>query len=221
MIPGKRVLLPAVVAFLVAACSGDQAETEIEEAPPPPPDSTPTVVLETTMGRIVMELDQRAAPATVTNFVRHVSQQFYKDLIFHRVRPEFMIQTGMLTSNYERRISPAAMLMNEGDNGLSNVRGAVAMARGSDPHTAKTEFFINVDDNPQLDTTEETWGYCVFGRVIEGIDVVDRIRVVPTRDRGTRESVPVEAIVIDTAYIATDESEWADTTAAEEGAGGV
>jgi peptidyl-prolyl cis-trans isomerase B (cyclophilin B) len=111
------------------------------------------------------------------------------------------------------------MLTNEGDNGLLNVRGAVGMARGTDPHTAKTEFFINVKDNPQLDTNEETWGMCVFGRVIEGMDVVDRIRVVPVRDRGTRESVPVDAIVIDTAYVAVDESEWAEsTTEGEEGA---
>ena len=187
MIPGKRMVLPACAAFLVAACAPEQADTGAEEAPPPPPDSTPTVVFETTVGRIVMELDQRAAPATVTNFVRHVSQQFYKGLIIHRVRPNFMVQMGLLTANYERRLSPAAMLMNEGDNGLLNVRGAVAMARGTDPHTAKTEFFINVKDNPQLDTNEETWGYCVFGHVIEGMDVVDRIRQVPTRDRGTRE----------------------------------
>lgn len=215
----ERLVLSAMTIFLVGACAPEQAE-EVEEAPPPPPDSTPTVVFETSMGRIVMELDQRAAPATVTNFVRHVNQQFYKDLIIHRVRPEFMIQMGLLTSNYERRLSPAAMLMNEGDNGLSNVRGAVAMARSTDPHTAKTEFFINVDDNPQLDTTEDEWGWCVFGHVIEGMDVVDRIKDVPTRDRGTRESVPVDPIIIDTAYVAVDESEWAQEAEEEEGEGG-
>lgn len=125
---------------------------------------------------------------------------------------------GLLTENYERRLSPVAFLQNEGDNGLKNVRGAVAMARGSDPHTAKTEFFINVKDNAQLDTNEDVWGYCVFGHVIEGMDVVDRIRRVPVRDRGTRESVPVDPIVIDTAYVAVDESEWAQ--AEGEGAGG-
>jgi len=162
------------------------------------------------MGRIVMELDQRAAPATVTNFLVHVNQQFYKGLIIHRVRSDFMIQMGLLTANYERRISPAAMLQNEGDNGLSNVRGSVAMAHAADPHTAKTEFFINVKDNPQLDTDEEKWGWCVFGHVVEGMDVVDRIKEVPVRDRGARESVPVDPIVIDTAYVAADESEWAD-----------
>ncbi len=221
MIRRKRFVLPAVMAFLVAGCLPEQADTDVEEEQPQaPPDSTPTVVLETTMGRIVMELDQRAAPATVTNFLRHVNQQFYKDLIFHRVRPEFMIQAGLLTDNYERRISPAAFVQNEGDNGLSNERGSVAMARGADPHSAKTEFFINVDDNPQLDTDEEEWGYCVFGHVIEGMDVVDRIKDVPTRTRGTRESVPVDPIVIDAAYVAEDESEWAGEASGEAGEGG-
>ena len=190
MIPGKRVILPAVVALLMAACSSDQANTDAEETVAPPPDSTPTVVFETSMGRIVMELDQRAAPGTVANFLLHVNQQFYKDLIFHRVRRDFMIQAGMLTENYERRLSPVAYLQNEGGNGLSNVRGALSMARGSDPHSAKTEFFINVKDNPQLDTDEDKWGWCVFGHVIEGMDVVDRIKEVPVRDRGARESVP-------------------------------
>jgi len=217
VIPGKRVVLPAVVALLVAGCLPEQADTDAEEVVQAPPDSTPTVVFETSMGRIVMELDQRAAPATVTNFVRHVGQQFYKGLIIYRVRENFMVQMGLLTENYERRLSPAAMLQNEGDNGLLNVRGAVAMARGGDPHTAKTEFFINVKDNPQLDTNEDTWGYAVFGHVIEGMDVVDRIRQVPVRDRGTRESVPVDAIVIDTAYVAVDESEWAHEGDVEEG----
>ncbi len=182
-----------------------------------PPDSTPTVVFETTMGRIVMELDQAAAPGTVTNFVRHVGQQFYKDLIFHRVRANFMIQTGLMTDNYEVRISPAARLQNEGGNGLSNVRGTVAMAHATDPHTGKTEFFINVKDNPQLDTNEDKWGWCVFGHVIEGMDVVDQIKIVPVRDRGIRESVPVDVIVIDTAYVAVDESEWAEAAEGEEG----
>ena len=215
MIPGKRVILPAVVALVMAACSSDQAT---EEAVAPPPDSTPTVVFETSMGRIVMELDQRAAPGTVTNFLLHVNQQFYNDLIIHRVRSNFMVQMGLLTSNYERRLSPVAYLQNEGDNGLLNVRGAVSMARGSDPHTAKTEFFVNVKDNPQLDTSEDTWGYAVFGRVIEGMDVVDVIKMVPVRERGTRESVPVDAIVITSAYVAVDESEWAEAAAeGEEG----
>jgi peptidyl-prolyl cis-trans isomerase A (cyclophilin A) len=215
LIPGKRVILPAVVASLLAACSPEQA---IEEVAAPPPDSTPTVVFETSMGRIVMELDQRSAPGTVANFILHVNQQFYNDLIIHRVRSNFMVQMGLLTDNYERRLSPVAYLQNEGDNGLLNVRGAVSMARGSDPHTAKTEFFINVKDNPQLDTNEDAWGYAVFGRVIEGMDVVDVIKMVPVRDRGTRESVPVDAIVITSAYVAVDESEWAEAAAeGEEG----
>ena len=217
MIPGKRVILSAFVALLVAACAPEHGDTDAEEVVAPPPDSTPTVVFETTMGRFVMELDQRAAPATVTSFLLHVNQQFYKDIIIHRVRQNFMVQMGLLTENYERRLSPVAYLQNEGDNGLLNVRGAVSMARGADPHTAKTEFFVNVKDNPQLDTNEDVWGYCVFGQVIEGMDVIDQIRQVPVRDRGTRESVPVDAIVIDTAYVAVDESEWAEAAEGEQG----
>ena len=149
MIPGKRVILSAFVALLVAACAPEHGDTDAEEVVAPPPDSTPTVVFETTMGRFVMELDQRAAPATVTSFLLHVNQQFYKDIIIHRVRQNFMVQMGLLTENYERRLSPVAYLQNEGDNGLLNVRGAVSMARGADPHTAKTEFFVNVKDNHQ------------------------------------------------------------------------
>ncbi len=217
MISKKSVVLPAVVALLVAACAPEQADTDAEEAVQAPPDSTPTVVFETSMGRIVMVLDQAAAPATVANFVRHVGQGFYNGLIIHRVRSNFMIQMGLLTEGYERRISPAAMLQNEGGNGLSNVRGAVAMAHAADPHTGKTEFYINVKDNPQLDTTEEKWGWCVFGHVIEGMDVVDLIKEVPVRDRGTRESVPVDPIVISSASVAVDESEWAEAAEGEEG----
>jgi peptidyl-prolyl cis-trans isomerase B (cyclophilin B) len=220
VIPGKRVILPAAVAFLVAACSPEQADTNAEEAVAPPPDSTPTVVFETSMGRIVMELDQSAAPATVNNFLLHVNQKFYDGLIIHRVRDNFMIQMGLLTENFERRLSPVAMLQNEGGNGLSNTRGSVAMAHAADPHTAKTEFYINVKDNPQLDTTEDKWGWCVFGQVIEGMDVVDQIRQVPVRDRGVRESVPIDPIVITAAYVAADESEWANAAESAEGTGG-
>ena len=210
MIPGKKLVLPAMAAFLVFACAPGEEATEEEQAPPPPPDSTPTVVLETTMGRIVMVLDQRAAPATVTNFLRHVNQRFYNGLIFHRVWTPMLIQAGRMDATYSGRLSPAAFLQNEGDNGLLNVRGAVGMARGQDPHSAKTEFFINLRDSPQLDTNEETWGYCVFGHVIDGMDVVDQISEVPVQDRGTREHVPVDPIVIDSAYVAIDESEWAE-----------
>ena len=213
---GKGVALPALLLFLVAGCAPEQAQQEAETAQQAAAaiDSTPTVVLETTMGRIVMELDLAKAPKTVTNFLVHVNNGFYDSLIFHRVMPEFMVQAGLLTSGYERRLSPAAFLENEGGNGLLNVRGAVAMARGNDPHSAKTEFFINVKDNPQLNTTPETWGWAVFGRVIEGMDVVDRIRRVRTRERGTRENVPVDPIVMERVYVLTAEQEAARQTAA-------
>jgi TPR repeat protein len=167
-------------------------------------DMTPTVVLETTMGRIVMELDRERAPMTVGNFITHLNQGFYDGLIFHRIMPNFVIQAGLLTADYVPRTSPAPFLQNEGDNGLKNLRGTIAMARGTDPHTAKVEFFINVKDNPQLDTDEEEWGWGVFGKVIEGLDVVDRIREVPTMSLGTREDVPAEAVVIERCYVTTE-----------------
>ena len=152
---------------------------------------------------IVMELDRVNAPKSVNNFEVHVNVGFYNGLQFHRVMPNFVIQAGLLTSDYAPRRSSAAFLQNEGDNGLKNVRGTVAMARGSDPHSAKSEFFINVKDNPQRDTDEEEWGWAVFGQVIEGLDVVDRIKEVPTRQRGTREDIPVDAILIESAYMTT------------------
>jgi cyclophilin family peptidyl-prolyl cis-trans isomerase len=173
-------------------------------------DMTPTVVLETTLGRIVIELDRERAPITVANFLTHVNAGFYDGLIFHRVMPNFVIQTGLLTTDYVPRRSSAAFLQNEGNNGLKNLRGTLGMARGEDPHTAKSQFFINVNDNPQLDTDEEEWGWAVFGKVIEGMDVVDRIKGVPTEDLGTREYVPVEPIVIQRCHVTTGP----DTTSA-------
>ena len=215
MISKKSVVLPAVLAFLVAGCAPEQADTDAEDAVQAPPDSTPTIILETTMGQIVMEVDMRAAPRTVSNFLAHVNAGFYNGLQFHRVMPNFMIQTGRLTADYSPRAMQVPFLENE-DTGLHNVRGAVAMARGSDAHSAKSEFFINVKDNPQLDHEQDKWGWAVFGRVVEGMDVVDRIKDVPTRDRGTRTDVPVEPVVIERAYVDND---WQPTE--PEGEGGV
>ena len=204
MFPTKRVL-PLVLAVLFGGCAagGGEGEEAASEAPADP-DLQPVVILETSLGRIVMQLDREKAPKTVANFITHVNLGFYNGLMFHRVMPDFMIQTGLLTANLERRGSPAAFLENEGDNGLKNVLGAVGMARGKDPHSAKTEIFINVKDNPRLDSTEDEWGYAVFGRVVEGMDVVEQIRTLKTDQRGRFENVPVEPAVIDTAYVATD-----------------
>lgn len=212
MIPRKTVALPMVIALGLAGCAaesgeGGAAEAGQEAATVSPAsaetDMHPVVVLETSMGTIAMELDREHAPKSVANFLVHVGVGFYDGLIFHRIlgSPK-VIQAGLLTADYAPRRSSAAFLENEGDNGLLNVRGTVAMARGSDPHSAKSEFFINVGDNPQLDTSEEKWGWAVFGKVVEGMDVVEAIAELPTRTRGTREYVPEEPLpVIDSCYV--------------------
>lgn len=177
-----------------------------EPAPLPPDigDPTPTVVFETNMGTIVMELDREAAPKSVSNFLEHVENEFYNGLTFHRVRPGFMIQAGGFTPELRQRQSPRPPVPNEANNGLKNLRGTVALARTPDPHSATSQFFINLVDNRALDFTSETpsgWGYAVFGKVTEGMDVVDVIAGVPTHQAGQHEAVPDEPVIIERAYV--------------------
>ena len=214
MIRSRGVLLPIALALLAAGCGGGEEQEQESSAnraalPPDFSDMTPTVVVETTEGDIVMELDRAKAPETVRQFLLHVDANFYDGLTFHRVIPGFMIQGGGFTSELRERQSSASELENEADNGLANLRGTVAMARRNDPHSAKNQFFINLTDNPQLDHTDKTmqgWGYTVFGRVIEGMDVVDSIAQVETRTVGRFENVPVDPVVIERAYVKTETS---------------
>lgn len=206
MILSRSVALLLALAF-AAGCGG--GETSSDGAAPPPDfsDMTPTVVFETSKGTIVMQLDRSKAPKTVESMIAHVEGNFYDGLIFHRVIPGFMIQAGGFTPEMGQRQSTAPELMNEADNGLRNVRGSVAMARTSDPHSAKTQFFINLVDNASLDHTSPTpqgWGYTVFGAVTEGMDVVDAIAAVQTQTVGPYGDVPVEPIVIERAYVRTE-----------------
>lgn len=163
-------------------------------------EQSPHVVIETSMGSITIELNAEKAPKTVANFLSYVEAAHYDGTIFHRVIPNFMIQGGGFDASFEEKDSGSA-LENEADNGLSNERGTVAMARTSDPHSATAQFFINVADTNQfLDHTaksERGWGYCVFGCVVEGLDTVDKIRQVETRNRGMHGDVPVENILIE------------------------
>ncbi len=162
------------------------------------------IVLETSMGRIALQLDGEAAPNTVENIHYHVENDFYNGLTFHRVIPGFMIQGGGFTPQMEQRQTPRPALKNEANNGLKNVRGTVAMARTNDPHSATNQFFVNLADNAFLDFTSETprgWGYTVFGRVIEGMDVVDQIAAVSTRTVGPYENVPTEPVTIERAHV--------------------
>lgn len=159
------------------------------------------VKLETSLGDIVIELDEKAAPVTVKNFLRYVQEDFYNGTIFHRVISGFMIQAGMYTVDMKSRNTHEA-IVNEAANGLKNIRGTIAMARTNNPNSATSQFFINHKDNDFLNYAAPAKpGYAVFGRVIEGMDVVDRIAAVKTAVRRGMRDVPVEPVVIKSAVI--------------------
>jgi len=163
-------------------------------------DSTqkPVVVLDTSLGAITLELYPDKAPITVENFLKYVDEGFYDNLIFHRVMPGFMVQGGGMTDQMvEKSEGKHQPIKNESSNGLSNDRGTVAMARTANPNSATCQFFINHVDNPNLNTYGG--GYTVFGKVIDGIDVVDKIAKVPTTTRGPHENVPLKPVYIKSA----------------------
>jgi cyclophilin family peptidyl-prolyl cis-trans isomerase len=158
----------------------------------------PIVVIETTMGNITLELFKDRAPRTVENFLAYAREGFYSDTVFHRVIPGFMIQGGGLTADLTRK-ETRPPIANEATNGLRNQRGTVAMARTNEVRSATSQFFINTADNPRLDhrgMTPADYGYAVFGRVIDGMDVVDRIEKVKTGNRGGHQNVPVDPVAI-------------------------
>ena len=154
--------------------------------------------METSHGTITLELDAENAPKTVANFLDYVRDEFYDNTIFHRVIPNFMIQGGGFYSGLVQKQTRAAV-ENEADNGLANQRGTIAMARTMDPHSATAQFFINLRDNDFLNHSGKNpqgWGYCVFGRVVDGMDVVDRIAGVSTGRHGMHDDVPREDVTI-------------------------
>ncbi len=172
-------------------------------AGPAPADSNPQVRLETTKGPILLELDRNAAPNTVENFLTYVREGFYNGTIFHRVIKDFMIQGGGMLPGMIQK-STHKPIRNEAPNGLRNQKGTIAMARTSDPHSAPAQFFINTRDNPFLDFKSRSragWGYCVFGRVIKGMGVVERIEATSTGSAGGYNDVPNKAIVIQRAVL--------------------
>lgn len=161
----------------------------------------PKVVLHTSMGDITLELYADKAPKTVENFLQYVKDGFYDGTIFHRIINNFMVQGGGFTKDLRQKPTRAT-IHNEANNGLSNMNGTIAMARTSDPHSATAQFFINIVDNKRLDYVSDqnpsTWGYCVFGKVVEGMDIVEKIKAVPTGAQGPFSSdVPTTTIVID------------------------
>ena len=191
----KRNIIPIVISILVSfaliACHSHKSQASVQ------------VELQTSMGAIRIELDPDKAPRTVDNFLAYVRDGHYDGTIFHRVIKGFMIQGGGLTENMQPK-ETRPPIPNEADNGLKNTVGTIAMARTQAPHSATSQFFINVNDNHFLDFKEKSpskWGYCVFGKVIKGMDVVRAIENIPTTTRDGRGDVPVKPVVIESARI--------------------
>ena len=185
--------------LVVLMAAGAVAAAGVSEAAA----SNPKVELDTSKGKIVIELYSGKAPETVKNFLHYVEAGYYDGTIFHRVIPNFMIQGGGMTADMKNKATNAP-IKNEADNGVKNERGTIAMARTGDPHSATAQFFINVVDNDFLNYTGKTqqgWGYAVFGKVVEGMDVVDAIAAVKTGTRGPHRDVPTDTVKINSAKV--------------------
>jgi len=172
------------------------AMTSLAFSDPQSKDDTTKVVMTTTMGNITILLFEKESPISVKNFLAYVDSGFYSGLTFHRVIPGFMVQGGGFMKNLTKRQTILPPIKNESDNGMKNERGTLSMARTSDPHSATSQFFISVADNASLDISARGWGYAVFGKVIEGMDVVEKIVAVKTEPRGAMKDVPVDPVII-------------------------
>ena len=192
-LPGLAIVLIAILSLvLFPTIKGAQSMNDET-------DQNPQVLLETTMGKFTIELDMQNAPNTSANFLAYVDDGYFVDTIFHRVIPNFMVQGGGLTADMQDKPNKRAAIQNEANNGLKNDRGTLTMARTGDPHSATSQFFINHNDNAFLNFSSEStqgWGYAVFGKVIDGMDVVDAIAGVQTANSGGHQDVPVETISI-------------------------
>ena len=186
----KTIVMSIFALVAVALFLGGSAVAE---------DINPKVVLETSKGKIVLELYPDNAPETVKNFLNYVDSNYYDGTIFHRVIPDFMIQGGGFTPGMKRKPPTGAPIKNEADTGLKNDRGTIAMARTGDPHSATSQFFINSKNNDFLNhrsKTQQGWGYAAFGKVVEGMKTVDAISAVKTTSRPPFRDVPAEPVVI-------------------------
>ena len=197
----KIALCTIALAFVINSCSkkDDEAEMPIIKET-----KMTQVTIKTSLGDIQLELDAEKAPITVENFVSIAKSGYYTDTIFHRVINGFMVQGGGLTADMGNKSSGTAPIQNEANNGLSNDRGTIAMARTMEPHSATSQFFINHKDNGFLNHTGENpqgWGYAVFGKVTEGMDVVDAIADVATGSSGGHQDVPLEVINIESVTV--------------------
>ncbi|MDN3554999.1 peptidylprolyl isomerase [Halomonas maura] len=164
------------------------------------------IILQTNFGDITIALNHEKAPKTAANFEQYVREGFYDNTLFHRVIDGFMVQGGGFDHDFNQKPTRES-IENEADNGLANATGTLAMARTQDPHSASAQFFINVADNDFLNHRGKNiqgWGYCVFGEVVEGMEVVERIKAVPTTRRGMHADVPADDVIIQRAYVKDD-----------------
>jgi peptidyl-prolyl cis-trans isomerase B (cyclophilin B) len=194
----RRLALLLSGAGTLAALGGGASGRARAECPKDKKGGTSVVRLETSMGSITLELDAAKAPVTVANFLSYVDSGHYDNTVFHRVIDGFMIQGGGFEPGMKQKPTQEA-IKNEADNGLTNDNYTVAMARTNDPHSATAQFFINIADNDFLNFTAPNprgFGYCVFGKVVEGKDIVDKIKAVATGNRAGHQNVPVEDVVI-------------------------
>jgi peptidyl-prolyl cis-trans isomerase A (cyclophilin A) len=183
-------LLSALVSPARAAEKPAPAEAPVSKGP------ATYVQVVTGMGNFTIELDAERAPLTVAQFLKYVDQGFYSSTVFHRAVPNFVIQGGGYDPDYKLKGNPGKVV-NESGNGLTNVRGTVGLARPPEPHDGDVQFFVNLADNAALDPNQTRWGYAVFGKVVQGMDVVDAISLVPTGSKGPfKENVPLKPVII-------------------------
>jgi peptidyl-prolyl cis-trans isomerase A (cyclophilin A) len=192
---------PAASAASAAQASGAAAAKSADTpAPAPKPvakSATTQLLVVTNMGNFTIELNAERAPLTVAHVLKYVDAGHYTNTIFHRVIPNFVVQGGGFDVNY-KAVPTGTHVANESGNGLSNGRGTVGMARSNDPHGADAQFYVNISDNPTLDPNASRWGYAVFGKVVSGMEVIDRISNVPTGSHGAiKEDTPVKPVIIE------------------------
>jgi cyclophilin family peptidyl-prolyl cis-trans isomerase len=190
----KQLIL--CLGLLLGAVAAPAAE---KAAPEPPAKAAPPVYVQvvTSMGNFTIELNPERAPITVAQFLKYVDQGYYSGTVFHRAIPNFIIQGGGYDADYKLKGNPGKVV-NESGNGLTNVRATVGLARPPAPHDGDVQFYVNLADNAALDPSQTRWGYAVFGKVVQGMDTVDAISVVPTGAKGPfKENAPLKAVVIE------------------------
>lgn len=194
----KKIQLLSILICGLVFSSSIEASSQSKET------AMTSVTINTTVGAIHLELDQDKAPITVANFVALANAGYYEGTIFHRIIPGFMVQGGGLTEDMQNKSSGTDPIQNEANNGLANDRGSIAMARTMDPHSATGQFFVNHKDNGFLNHTAETaqgWGYAVFGKVTDGMDVVDQLAESPTGMVGGYQDAPLEPVTIESVTV--------------------